>query len=85
MSDCKIPMGCIHDEAANACSLCDEDGADRIAEYYAMKLQSCPFCGELPTVRDDAAIVSCRNKSCEVRPAVSRITREAAIAAWNKR
>lgn len=53
--------------------------------YYAMELKPCPFCDELPVVRDDSAIVSCRNKECEVRPAVSRITHEMAIEAWNKR
>lgn len=49
------------------------------------KIKTCPFCNELPIVRDDAAIVSCRNKRCEVRPAVSRFTCEDAIASWNKR
>ncbi len=33
---CQYPNGgCLHDDAADACPLCDEDGADRIAEYYS--------------------------------------------------
>lgn len=32
---CQIPNGCLNDEEAHACPLCDEDGADRIAAYYA--------------------------------------------------
>jgi hypothetical protein len=35
VSECQIPNGCIYDEGAGACPLCDEDGADRLAEYYA--------------------------------------------------
>ena len=34
MSACQLPNGgCLHVEEANACPLCDEDGADRIAEW----------------------------------------------------
>ena len=33
MSDCQIPGGCLYVEEAGACPLCDEDGADRIAEW----------------------------------------------------
>lgn len=34
MSACQMPNGgCLHVEEVNACPLCDEDGADRIAEW----------------------------------------------------
>ena len=30
---CQMPNGCLHYEPANACPLCDEHGADDIANY----------------------------------------------------
>lgn len=32
---CQMPGGCIMHEQTGACPMCDEDGADRIAEYYS--------------------------------------------------
>jgi hypothetical protein len=37
MSDCQMPAGCILHEPSGACSLCDEDGADRIAEWQSQQ------------------------------------------------
>jgi hypothetical protein len=34
MSECQIPNGCIYDEKAHACPLCDEHGVDDIARFY---------------------------------------------------
>ena len=50
-----------------------------------MNLKPCPFCNELPALRGDAAIVCCRNKDCQVRLAVSRITQQEAGDAGNSR
>lgn len=33
--DCQIPDGCLYDDEARACPLCDEDGADKIATFYS--------------------------------------------------
>jgi hypothetical protein len=36
MDDCQMPNGgCLRDDESGACPLCDEDGADRIAEWYS--------------------------------------------------
>lgn len=34
---CEYPNGCLRDDGSGFCPLCDEMGADRIAEYYSDK------------------------------------------------
>lgn len=33
-AECQMPAGCLYVEEAGACPLCDEDGADRIADWF---------------------------------------------------
>ncbi|WP_439398644.1 hypothetical protein ACRQ5Q_14945 [Bradyrhizobium sp. PMVTL-01] len=46
---CEYPNGCLHDENANACPLCDELGADIIAAHYAKLEDETPLTEEQVT------------------------------------
>lgn len=54
------------------------------------KLKPCPFCGSKADVSDGGYSgtrfwIHCVNNDCIAHEGVTRITREAAIAIWNRR
>jgi len=55
-----------------------------------MKLEHCPFCGELPKVTKNMPIkglvsISCENRNCGVHPHVVEYNRKSAANKWNNR